>query len=247
VDVTKHLSEMFDRIVQPWTASHVLQTFGWSWKIPVRFQLQKYTPHNLHRYLDYVTALQTIDITKLRFLDEAHFVSKQLTTGKVLGLVNHRVWMKQNTLHEKNGTLTILTSLTQQPVVCTYTTANNTQFSFLDFVVQCCVDGDLNDGDFLVMDNAPVHSSVLLEVLEVVLEVFGVTLVFLPAYSPELNPCELVFNLIKNHIRYHRDGTTKVFDEMLYALAHVTLEHMFKFYCKCVFPTTLLPDLAIMQ
>jgi len=44
------------------------------------------------------------------------------------------------------------------------------------------------------------------DILHIVLEFFGVHLIFLPAYSPELNPCELVFNVVKAHVRNYRDG-----------------------------------------
>jgi transposase len=56
------------------------------------------------------------------------------------------------------------------------------------------------------MDNAPVHwhlDSVVR--MSALLEQRGIFLRFLPKYSPELNPCELAFNLIKNYLRYRRD------------------------------------------
>jgi len=97
----------------------------------------------MERYLHYVFEVKNVDISKLKFLDESHFVSRQLTNRKVLGMVNSRVWLKQQTLNTKNGTLTLLTSLVGEPVTFHYTTENNTQFTFIDFVLQCCLDGDL--------------------------------------------------------------------------------------------------------
>jgi len=186
-----------------------------------------------------------VDVRRLRFLDEAHFVSKNLTNGKVLGMVNQRVWVKQSTLHSKNGTLTILTSLVDDPVVCAYTTDNNSQHSFLDFVVDCCIKGNLIAGDYLVLDNAPVHSNNGVDYLPIVLEFFGVHLIFLPAYSPELNPCELVFNVVKAHVRNYRDGFSPLLDEVLSALATITPELIRKFYAHCIYPGTILPDLVL--
>jgi len=47
-----------------------------------------------------------------------------------------------------------------------------------------------------------------MEVLQDILNVFGVHLIFLP-YSPELSPYELVFSVLKSHIRlYRKFGTT---------------------------------------
>lgn len=131
------------------------------------------------------------------------------------------------------------------PIVFTYTEENNTQHTFLDFVTTCCLDGDLCTGDFLVMDNAPVHNNSNVDVLSWVLEFFGVTPVFLPPYSPELNPCELVFSLVKNRVRNHRDGYSHIFLEVLRSLRHVTQKKMKNFYKHCLFPKNILPELAI--
>jgi transposase len=49
-------------------------------------------------------------------------------------------------------------------------------------------------GDIFIADNAKTHfSEDIVEALELLLAGSNVTLIFLPTYSPELNPCELVF------------------------------------------------------
>jgi hypothetical protein len=49
---------------------------------------------------------------KLKFLDEAHVMAKDLLSRKVLGLRNHRVYMKANTIHAARASITIMISLT---------------------------------------------------------------------------------------------------------------------------------------
>jgi hypothetical protein len=97
------------------------------------------------------------------------------------------------------GTLTVLTSLLESPLVCSYSEANNNHQCFLEFILDCCLDGDLTAGDYLILDNAPVHTGCGSQILKCVFDFFGVNLVFIPAYSPELNPCELVFSVVKQH------------------------------------------------
>ena len=61
-------------------------------------------------------------------------------------------------------------------------------------------------GDYFVVDNAAVHNAVeTLPIIIHLLKAKGVQLLYLPKYSPELNPCELVFGKIKNYIRDHRN------------------------------------------
>ena len=57
---------------------------------------------------------------------------------------------------------------------------------------------NLARGDVLIMDNLPVHKTAG---VRNALEAAGVTLLFLPAYSPDLNPIEMVFAKVKALLR----------------------------------------------
>jgi transposase len=56
----------------------------------------------------------------------------------------------------------------------------------------------LAPGDVLIMDNLPVHKAAG---VRAALEAAGTTLLFLPAYSPDLNPIEMVFAKMKALLR----------------------------------------------
>jgi len=59
------------------------------------------------------------------------------------------------------------------------------------------------NGDYLVINNASVHGGEeSIDIFIDLLEANGIKLIYLPKYSPELNPCELVFNFIKRKIHY---------------------------------------------
>jgi len=71
-----------------------------------------------------------------------------------------------------------------------------------------------------------------------------VKLIKLPAYCPELNPCELVFAKLKNTLRYHRqDKNLK--QEVINCLSEITKENMSNFYAKCVSPKLVLPEFIL--
>ena len=73
------------------------------------------------------------------------------------------------------------------------------------------------------MDNAAVHTGedTVLQVIDT-LENCGIDLRLLPTYSPELSPIELVFGIVKAHIKYKRTMQT-LQDAILYAFG--TLNH----------------------
>ncbi len=64
------------------------------------------------------------------------------------------------------------------------------------------VDGFLRNGDALVIDNASIHcyrDSAVLE--EILWEDYKILLIFMPTRSPELNPIELMWNILVQHLR----------------------------------------------
>ena len=76
---------------------------------------------------------------------------------------------------------------------------------FLQFVKVLIESGVLAAGDVFVLDNCTVHyqgDNVGLE--ETLQEMFGVSLLRLPAYHPEFNPTELVFQLLFQRMRAKR-------------------------------------------
>lgn len=69
----------------------------------------------------------------------------------------------------------------------------------------------LKPGDIVVMDNLSSHK--VAGVREAI-EGVGATLVYLPPYSPDLNPIEQVFSKIKHEIRKREPRTKPACDAM---------------------------------
>jgi len=89
-------------------------------------------------------------------------------------------------------------------------------------------------GDFLVLDNCAIHTSAeVFPALMAVLDAAHVRFVLLPKYSPELNPCELVFAEIKRKLGYAR--TPALGWEVVRAASRVSLHNMLEYYNKCIF------------
>jgi transposase len=74
---------------------------------------------------------------------------------------------------------------------------------FLAYVKQGLVP-TLKRGDTVVMDNLPAHK---IAGIEQAIEAAGATLLFLPPYSPDLNPIEPAFSKVKAHLRKAAEHT----------------------------------------
>ena len=75
--------------------------------------------------------------------------------------------------------------------------------SWEQYVRQCLVP-TLKRGDIVLMDNLPVHK--VAGVAEAI-ETAGAALIYLPKYSPDLNPIELAFSKLKAHLRKAAEHT----------------------------------------
>lgn len=69
--------------------------------------------------------------------------------------------------------------------------------------------------------------------LDLLLTTTQVRMFFLPAYSPELSPCELVFAHVKKHLRERR-GKGTFASEIANAFAQISRAEVFGYYEKCV-------------
>ena len=74
---------------------------------------------------------------------------------------------------------------------------------FIEYLQQCLVP-TLRPGDIVVIDNLPAHKRH--EVREII-EAVGATLLYLPPYSPDLNPIEQSFAKLKAHLRKAKERT----------------------------------------
>jgi len=131
--------------------------------------------------------------------------------------------------------MTTLNPLAERPIVCDIRYGTNTALTFFEFVVYLLAAGHLSAGDVLVLDNARIHNAqAMLPELVQLMQQNGVQMLFMPKYSPELNPCELVWSLMKTNIRYHR-GNDAFLQEVIKAVLVVQYDHVWKFYEKCVY------------
>lgn len=69
--------------------------------------------------------------------------------------------------------------------------------AFVAYIEQVLVLG-LKPGDIVVMDNLPSHKG---NHVREAIEAAGASLLYLPPYSPDLNPIENAFSKIKAHLR----------------------------------------------
>jgi len=216
--------------------SRLFKQWRWSFTRPSTTQWHKYTTENLAYYGDYLCFIRTIPWGHLKFVDEAHFHRRDLKNRKVIGPTGERhIDVDLGSLNE-SFSMTLMTTLSPDgPIIYDLREDSNTQYDFLNFICFLIEEGHLVAGDWLVCDNAAVHVGYdTTDMVFDLLEAYGIHLLFLPTYSPELNPCELVFSLIKTELRKLKKSGISLWLATIYCASHVTMEHVVSFYLHSV-------------
>jgi transposase len=187
-------------------------------------------------YYEWLDAIKDQPWLRLKFADEAHFVSRDLYRNLVVGPKGDKVYVVQEAPLELSFSLTLLIDLTNpyNPFHVNIRYKSNTEWDFLEFVLDALEHGRLTDGDLFIVDNASIHfGSQTWQLLTALLRVYNVKLIFLPKYSPELNPCELVFAYVKKYIRSNRMPHFFLYQLILQALTQLHYFSLLSFYEHC--------------
>jgi len=143
-DITEMFVNTFQRKCSQTTTKRLLKIWKWSWKVPAYVQTHKYSISNLTYYGYYILFLKRVDLNKVKFVDESHFVPKNLRSRKVIGMKNQRVWLPISDLKEKHASITLLTTLTSDiPIFFNWRVNSNSGVDFLYFVISCIANGYL--------------------------------------------------------------------------------------------------------
>jgi transposase len=181
-------------------------------------------------------AYAAIPATSLVFLDET---STQVTMTRTRGRATRGQRVVDRVPRNHGQNVTCLTAISPHGIhaPCVFEDALDGPL-FLQWVRDWLLPG-LSRGTTLVLDNLNVHRN---PAVRQVVEAAGCFLLFLPAYSPDFNPIELVFAQLKTHLRGVAARTTEAVIEAIgHGMDRITPRHIQACYRHCGYP---LPDRA---
>jgi len=82
---------------------------------------------------------------------------------------------------------------------------------FIEYLQQCLAPS-LRPGDIVIIDNLPAHKR---DQVRQIIEAAGASLIYLPPYSPDLNPIEQSFAKLKAHLRKAKERTVPALYETI--------------------------------
>ena len=110
---------------------------------------------------------------------------------------------------------TLIAGLSQQGIVAPWVISGAMDREAFDTYVEKVLIPELEPGSVVILDNLSVHNS---QKAANMLKAHECWFLFLPAYSPDLNPIEMAFAKLKAHLR--RIGA-RTFDQLIEAIGEI--------------------------
>lgn len=169
-----------------------------------------------------------IDVRRFKFIDEAGS-NLAMTRSRGRAAPGERVF---DTVPQNYGeNVSMLAALSVEGVSAPMTIRGAVDgLVFLEYLKQVLCPS-LQAGDVVVMDNLPAHKIKLVREL---IEARGAKLIYLPPYSPDLNPIEKCWSKIKTYLRAVKARSYEALSEALkQALLTITAEDVKGWFASC--------------
>lgn len=153
---------------------------------------------------DYCEQISRIERSSIIYIDESG-IDVNSKKDKGWAMKGDRLYDKKSGKHYER--INVISGLrVKSPVAPLMFTGPCNGSVFNQWIEECMIP-ELRPGDTLVLDNASFHKSTRTREL---IESAGCRLLYLPPYSPDLNPIENFWANMKTHIKNNPDSSLKL-------------------------------------
>ena len=171
--------------------------------------VERETEANRKRREEFIERIRAILPERLIYLDESGVTTSMTRRyGRCAG--GRRIHEATPGGHWK--ILTILSAMSTRGLIATMTIEEPTDADIFLAYVQHVLCPALRSGDVVVMDNLSSHKA---EGVRTWIENQGAELIYLPSYSPDLNPIEKAWAKLKQLLRCSKARTREVLDQAI--------------------------------
>lgn len=189
-------------------------------------------PEYYERFLWWLIAQPLETRMRFKFFDEVRVDSRDLFKTKLRGEERRSITKSRMPDVEESYTINCLCKLDSEiPLAYDIVPGASNGERYISFWIHTgfyC----LFPGDFVLVDNASFHAKgPAADFVFTFLQQLGVHYILIPKYSPELNPIELVFSLLKRRLG-EIQTTGNLMEYLLTALEQIEPRHVLSFYKK---------------
>ena len=149
---------------------------------------------------------------RLVFIDETS-VNTKMT--RLRGRARNGKRLKASAPFGKWGTQTFIAGLRHDGLTAPWVIPGAIDREAFNIYVETQLAPTLRPGDVVILDNLSVHKSAK---AEATIRARGAWMLFLPQYSPDLNPIEMAFSKLKAHLR---KAAARTFDALIEAIGSI--------------------------
>lgn len=149
---------------------------------------------------------------RLVFIDETS-VNTKMTRPR--GRARRGKRLKASAPFGKWGTQTFIAGLRHDGLTAPWVIPGAMDRDAFDIYIETQLAPTLGRGDIVILDNLSVHKSAK---AAAAVRAKGAWMLFLPQYSPDLNPIEMAFSKLKAHLR---KAATRTFDALIDAIGDI--------------------------
>lgn len=171
---------------------------------------------------------QSFDVDRLVFVDES---GAKTNMTRLHGRALRGARLLDHTPHGHWCTTTMIGSIRLDGTSACLAVDGSTDRDVFREYVRCVLVPSLRPGDIVILDNLAAHSDLETEKL---IEAAEARLLFLPPYSPDLNPIEKTWSKVKSFLRKTKARTKEALYEAIgAALKTVTPEDAKGWFLSC--------------
>jgi transposase len=172
------------------------------------------------------------DARRLVFLDETGLNTKMVRlygraarSARCLGRAPHGHWQ----------TSTFIAALRHDQLTAPWLLDGPMDRAAFTTYLEQCLAPTLRPGDLVIADNLSAHKG---PAISAVIARCGAQLIYLPPYSPDLNPIEMAFAKLKAHLRAAAASTfNDLLSQLRAALERFLPQHCANFFAHCHYTT----------
>jgi transposase len=148
-------------------------------------------------------------IKNLIFLDES---GANLQMSPIYGRAKGKERVSIHVPYKRGKNITMISAISIAGVEAAYYGEGSTDGDVFKNFLEKCLCPQLKTDQIVIMDNVKFHQ---IEGVKELIEARGAKLIYLPPYSPELNPIEEMWSKIKTILRKHRARTLAKFEDAI--------------------------------
>lgn len=217
-EIREHLADEHDIKASTSSISRALAALGLTRKKKTVRAKQRDRDDVVERRNEFMALLPELDSQRLVFIDEAG-INLLMRRTHARSEVNTRAVCKEDVGHAKN--ITMIGALTLDGLDALFTIEGACDAQTFLVYIEKVLSEILADGDIVVMDNVRFHLDG--RVVELI-ESLGASVLYLPPYSPELNPIEECWSKVKTYLRKVAARTEETLHQALCEAEALVLE-----------------------